>query len=164
MNLNHGVFHSPGPNWQTGVRFQEQPEVMEHIQHYAKLHEQGKLLYGGSFTDIESGGMMITATSRRSKPGYRSTSATTQASPRNHSTPSQPSVVLSVMYWIGTQLITTSCSATATASRTSSIKSVPGVSSKSADVTPCPRSYPDRATCLPTNPHPRVIRTRMISS
>ena len=33
---------------------------MEHVQHYAKLHEQGKLLYGGPFIDIDSGGMMIT--------------------------------------------------------------------------------------------------------
>jgi uncharacterized protein YciI len=34
---------------------------MDHVGHYAKLHESGKLLYGGPFTDIDSGGMMIAA-------------------------------------------------------------------------------------------------------
>jgi uncharacterized protein YciI len=29
--------------------------------YYARLHEQGKLLYGGPFIDADSGGMMIAA-------------------------------------------------------------------------------------------------------
>jgi uncharacterized protein YciI len=61
MELKQVVFHAPGPNWKTGVAFREQPGVMEHVQHYARLHEQGKLLYGGPFTDVDSGGMMIAA-------------------------------------------------------------------------------------------------------
>jgi uncharacterized protein YciI len=34
---------------------------MEHVQHDAKLHEEGKLLLGGPFTDADSDGMMIAA-------------------------------------------------------------------------------------------------------
>ncbi|MEM7737053.1 MAG: YciI family protein [Deinococcota bacterium] len=59
MNLKHVVFHSPGPNWQHGVDFREQPGVMDHVQHYAKLLQEGKLLLGGPFTDADAGGMMI---------------------------------------------------------------------------------------------------------
>jgi uncharacterized protein YciI len=61
MELRQVVFHSPGPNWKAGVDFREQPGVMEHVQHYARLHEKGKLLLGGPFTDVDSGGMMIAA-------------------------------------------------------------------------------------------------------
>ena len=59
MKLFQVVMHSPGPNWQKGVDFREQPGVMDHVQHYAKLHEQGRLLHGGPFVDTDSGGMMI---------------------------------------------------------------------------------------------------------
>ncbi len=44
-----------------GISFRELPGVMDHGQHYAKLLESGKLLSGGPFTDVDSGGMMITA-------------------------------------------------------------------------------------------------------
>lgn len=60
MGLIQVVFHLPGPNWNPGVDFREQPGIMDHVRHYAKLHEQGKLLYGGPFTDVDSGGMMVT--------------------------------------------------------------------------------------------------------
>ena len=63
MELQQVVFHSPGPNWKSGVGFREQPGVKEHVQHYAKFCEQGKLLHGGPFTDVDSGGMMIAADS-----------------------------------------------------------------------------------------------------
>lgn len=61
MALKQVVFHSPGPNWQPGVGFKEQPGVMDHVQHYAKLLEQRKLQYGGPFTDTDAGGMMVAA-------------------------------------------------------------------------------------------------------
>ena len=61
MELKQVVLHSPGPKWLSGVGFREQPGVMEHVQHYATLHEDGKLLLGGPFTDADSGGMMIAA-------------------------------------------------------------------------------------------------------
>jgi len=61
MKLRQVVLHSPGPNWHEGANFQEQPEdiVKEHVQHYAKLYERGKLLLGGPYLDVDSGGMMI---------------------------------------------------------------------------------------------------------
>jgi uncharacterized protein YciI len=59
MELRQVVLHEPGPNWRSGVDFREQPGVMEHVQHYAKLLSAGKLLMGGPFTDVDSGGMMI---------------------------------------------------------------------------------------------------------
>jgi hypothetical protein len=37
------VFHTPGPQWQHGVDFREQEDVREHVGHYLKFHEQGKL-------------------------------------------------------------------------------------------------------------------------
>ena len=61
MEIKHVVFHSPVANWQYGVDFREQPGVMEHVKHYAKLHEEGKLFKGGPFTDPDSGGMMVAA-------------------------------------------------------------------------------------------------------
>ncbi|MEX2160695.1 MAG: YciI family protein [Anaerolineales bacterium] len=53
------VFHRPGPKWQPGVDFREQPGVMEHVQHYAKLHAEGKLAAGGPFLEADRGGMMV---------------------------------------------------------------------------------------------------------
>jgi len=61
MQVKQVVLHSPGPKWEVGVDFRDQPGVMEHVQHYAKLHEQGKLLLGGPFIDLDSGGMMVAA-------------------------------------------------------------------------------------------------------
>ncbi|MEM7032369.1 MAG: YciI family protein [Chloroflexota bacterium] len=59
MNVKHVVFHYPGPNWQDGVDFREQPDIMEHVAHYAEFLKAGKLSLGGPFTDPDSGGMMI---------------------------------------------------------------------------------------------------------
>lgn len=47
MHVKQVVFHSPGPNWKTGVDAREQPGVMAHVQHYAEFHKAGKLLLGG---------------------------------------------------------------------------------------------------------------------
>jgi uncharacterized protein YciI len=55
------VFHSPGPNWQDGVDFREQPGVFDHVGHYAGFHEQAKLEMGGPFLTGQGGGMMIAA-------------------------------------------------------------------------------------------------------
>lgn len=55
------VFHMSGPNWQTGKTLLEQPDVMEHIGHYRKLLETGKLAMGGPHLDARGGGMMIAA-------------------------------------------------------------------------------------------------------
>jgi uncharacterized protein YciI len=61
MDLKQVVLHSPGPEWKAGHNFQEQSGVMAHVQHYAQFHKEGNLLYGGPFTDVDSGGMMIAA-------------------------------------------------------------------------------------------------------
>jgi uncharacterized protein YciI len=53
------VVHKPGPKWQYGVDFRQQEGVGEHVQHYLKLHEQGKLQLGGPFLLPDSGGMMV---------------------------------------------------------------------------------------------------------
>ena len=57
--IRYVVFHKPGPAWKTGVDFREQPGVREHVQHYAKLHAQGKLELGGPFLLPDAGGMMV---------------------------------------------------------------------------------------------------------
>jgi uncharacterized protein YciI len=46
--------------WQYGVDFRQQEGVGEHVQHYLKLYEQGKLQLGGPFLIPDEGGMMVT--------------------------------------------------------------------------------------------------------
>jgi uncharacterized protein YciI len=41
------------------VDFRQQEGVGEHVQHYLKLHEQGKLQLGGPFLLPDAGGMMV---------------------------------------------------------------------------------------------------------
>lgn len=59
--IRYVVFHRPGPTWRPGVDFREQAGVGEHVHHYLKLHEQGKLEFGGPFLLQEAGGMMVAA-------------------------------------------------------------------------------------------------------
>jgi len=54
------VLHKPGEKWKNGVDYREQDGINEHVQHYLKLHEQGKLQLGGPFLLPDVGGMMIT--------------------------------------------------------------------------------------------------------
>ena len=54
------VLHKPGPKWKPGVDYREQDGVGEHVGHYLKLHEQGKLQLGGPFLLPDAGGMMVT--------------------------------------------------------------------------------------------------------
>jgi uncharacterized protein YciI len=53
------IVHLPGPLWRAGVPFREQPGVQEHVEHYRKLYESGKLEKGGPFVEGALGGMMI---------------------------------------------------------------------------------------------------------
>lgn len=57
--IRYVVFHTPGPRWKHGVDFREQEGVGEHVQHYLKFHEQGKLELGGPFLLQDMGGMMV---------------------------------------------------------------------------------------------------------
>ncbi len=52
------VFHKPGPKWQQGMDFRQQFGVQDHVKHYLKLYQDGKLALGGPFLD-NSGGMMV---------------------------------------------------------------------------------------------------------
>lgn len=57
--IRYVVFHTPGPKWKHGVDFREQEGVGEHVRHYLKFHEQGKLELGGPFLLQDMGGMMV---------------------------------------------------------------------------------------------------------
>ena len=58
--IRYVVLHKPGPKWQYGVDYREQAGVGEHVQHYMKFHEQGKLELGGPFLLPDMGVMMVT--------------------------------------------------------------------------------------------------------
>ena len=58
--IRYVVIHKPGPKWQYGVDYRQQEGVGEHVQHYLKFHEQGKLELGGPFLLPDIGGMMVT--------------------------------------------------------------------------------------------------------
>ena len=57
--IRYVVFHTPGSKWRPGIDFREQAGVGEHVQHYLKLHQQGKLELGGPFLLLDVGGMMV---------------------------------------------------------------------------------------------------------
>jgi uncharacterized protein len=57
--IRYVVFHTPGPKWKYGADFREQDDVGEHVRHYLKLHEQGKLELGGPFLLQDAGDMMV---------------------------------------------------------------------------------------------------------
>ena len=59
QDIRYVVFHRPGPAWLSGKSFLDQPGVREHIAHYRKLLEAGKLELGGPHLDAGGGGMMI---------------------------------------------------------------------------------------------------------
>jgi uncharacterized protein YciI len=53
------IVHTPGPKWKAGFQVFDQDGVHEHVDHYRKLLEAGKLTMGGPFLDACAGGMMI---------------------------------------------------------------------------------------------------------
>ena len=58
-NTHYVIFHRPGPQWQAGVDFREQPGIGEHAGYYAQLGQQGKVQLGGPFLVQDRGGMMV---------------------------------------------------------------------------------------------------------
>lgn len=52
------LFHTPGPRWQTGAGFREQPGIGRHVGYMREQMEAGRLAIGGPFLD-DSGGMMV---------------------------------------------------------------------------------------------------------
>jgi uncharacterized protein YciI len=57
--IHYVVFHKPGPAWQYEVDFRGQEGVGQHVQHYLKLHQEGKLELGGPFLVPDTSGMMV---------------------------------------------------------------------------------------------------------
>jgi len=53
------VYHRPGPKWQAGTPFNEQPGVMEHVRYMGGLVAQDKAVMGGPFLDAGGGGMFV---------------------------------------------------------------------------------------------------------
>jgi len=53
------VIHKPGPSWKPGTPAFEQAGLQQHVEHFRKLLDAGKLTMGGPFMDEASGGMMI---------------------------------------------------------------------------------------------------------
>jgi hypothetical protein len=54
--MRYVVFHSPGPRWKHGIDFREENGVGEHVQHYLKFLEQGKLeLFAASDLAVKAG-------------------------------------------------------------------------------------------------------------
>ena len=57
--IRYVIIHRPGPAWKPGVPAFEQPGLQDHVKHFAKWLQEGKLLMGGPFMDPASGGSMI---------------------------------------------------------------------------------------------------------
>lgn len=58
-DVRYVVVHRPGPNWLAGKGMFEQPGLRDHVAHYQKLLDAGKLALGGPYLDANGGGMMI---------------------------------------------------------------------------------------------------------
>ena len=52
------LIHRPGPAWQDGVGYREQPGIERHVAYMRSLFDQGRMPMGGPFLD-DSGGMML---------------------------------------------------------------------------------------------------------
>lgn len=57
--IRHVVIHSPGPQWQPGLPFFQQPGLAAHVEHYRQMLEAGTLALGGPFLSGSEGGMMV---------------------------------------------------------------------------------------------------------
>ncbi len=57
MQNSYIAYYRPGPKWLTGKPLKDQP-LKSHANYLLALHERGKLIMAGSFTD-GSGGLVI---------------------------------------------------------------------------------------------------------
>jgi len=60
-DVRYVILHRPAPTWKLDKSMFEQIGVQEHVAHYRKLLEAGKLELGGPHLDAKGGGMMIPA-------------------------------------------------------------------------------------------------------
>jgi uncharacterized protein len=49
------LFHRPGPRWEAGVPFPEQPGIMDHILFMRGVDQEQRLVLGGPFDDEPAG-------------------------------------------------------------------------------------------------------------
>ena len=49
------AFHTPGPNWAPGVKYNEQPEFMDHVNYMIELHQKGLIVLSGPFMEKAGG-------------------------------------------------------------------------------------------------------------
>ncbi len=49
------LIHRPGPRWQLGLPFPEQPGIMDHISFMRRMDEEHRLILGGPFDDEWAG-------------------------------------------------------------------------------------------------------------
>ena len=56
--------HTPGPAWQAGVPFREQPGVGQHVQYMGSFLATQQLVLGGPFLDDSGGAMVLRAANR----------------------------------------------------------------------------------------------------
>jgi uncharacterized protein YciI len=60
-------FQTPGPNWVQGVKYNEQPEFLDHVGYMTEVQESGRTVLSGPFMEkagglngvLEDGGMTI---------------------------------------------------------------------------------------------------------
>jgi len=57
-DVRYVIIHTPGPTWQKGVDFQEQPGIAAHRDYYAAVLERGQLEMGGPYVTLDTGGMI----------------------------------------------------------------------------------------------------------
>ena len=46
-DVRYIILHKPGPAWQLGIDFREQPGVREHVEHYGAMHTRDCLRWVG---------------------------------------------------------------------------------------------------------------------
>lgn len=59
MTVLQLIEHTPGPRWEVGVGFGDQPGVEHHLATMRGWLDSGRLVMGGPFVDDEGGGTAV---------------------------------------------------------------------------------------------------------
>ncbi len=54
----YALIHRPGPAWQEGIGYREQPGIEQHIGYMRRLFDEGRAVLGGPFLD-DAGGLVL---------------------------------------------------------------------------------------------------------